>query len=75
MSTAELREELKIMIDKESDTSVLEALRVLLNKSGAQDSIKEELISRALKSEEDIAANRVYSRDEFENILTQRLKG
>jgi hypothetical protein len=44
MSTAELRTEIVEMIQSESDTSVLEAIRTLLYKLRIQDDAEDELL-------------------------------
>jgi len=64
MSTLELKSELQHMIERETDVTILKAIRTILVKTSLDPVLKEKLIVRALKSEEDIKAGRVYSRDE-----------
>ncbi len=74
MKTADIKTELRELIDKESDNSILEAIRTLLIKSRLNPVLKEKLTSRALKAEEDIKAGRVMNRKELELRLNKRLE-
>ncbi len=74
MKTADIKTELRELIDKESDNSILEAIRTLLIKSKLNPVLKEKLTSRALKAEEDIKAGRVMNRKELELRLNKRLE-
>lgn len=73
MKTADIKTELRELIDKESDNSILEAIRTLLKKTRLNPILKEKLTSRALKAEEDIKAGRVMNREELELRLDKRL--
>ena len=73
MNTAEIREELRNLIDQENDYSILEAIKTLLKKSSLDPVLKDKLISRAMKSEADIAEVRVMDRQEFEEKLNGRM--
>ena len=73
MNTAEIREELRNLIDQENDYSILEAIKTLLKKSSLDPVLKDKLISRAMKSEADIAEGRVMDRQEFEEKLNGRM--
>ena len=73
MGTVELRKELKGLIEKENDRSILEAIKTLLKKTRPDSTLKDKLTSRAAKSEEDITAGRVMDRQEFEQKLNGRL--
>lgn len=73
MKTKDIKEELITLIEKEKDLHILEAIKTLLVKSSLDPILKEKLTSRALKSEEDIQSGRVYSREEFEAKLDNRL--
>lgn len=60
----EIRAELQQMIEHETDVSVLLAIRTILLKTGLNPVLKEKLTARALRSEDDIKAGRVYSKEE-----------
>lgn len=64
MSAVDLKTELRQMIENETDMSILEAIRTILLKTGLNPVLKEKLTTRALKSEEDIKAGRVFDKDE-----------
>jgi len=65
MGVLELKTELQKMIEQENDISILKALRTLLEKTRLDPVLKEKLTSRALKSENDIKAGRLLSKDEM----------
>lgn len=69
MDTTNLKNELKTLISQENNPSILEAIKTLLINSSMDPVLKQKLSSRALKSEEDIKANRIYTREEFEKKL------
>lgn len=75
MSTAELKNELKHLIDSEGDSSLLEAIHTMLTNSSQDDLLKIKLTSRALKSESDIREGKVMDRSEFEKRLRERISG
>jgi hypothetical protein len=54
MNAADIKTELRELIENETDLHVLEAIKTLLKKSSLDSLFKEKLTSRALKSEEDI---------------------
>jgi len=60
----EIRHELIEFIQRESDTSILKAIRTLLSKKSLDSSMKEKLTQRAMKSENDIKAGRVFTQGE-----------
>ncbi|MCA2951407.1 hypothetical protein [Microcystis sp. M112S1] len=64
MGAMEIRTELQQMIEHETDLSVLQAIRTILLKTGLNPVLKEKLTARALRSEDDIKAGRVYSKEE-----------
>jgi hypothetical protein len=64
MGVVEIKTELQRMIEQETDVTVLEAIRTLLLKTTTKPILQEKLITRALKSEEDIAMGRIFSKDE-----------
>ncbi|MEX0882090.1 MAG: hypothetical protein WDZ72_01330 [Cyclobacteriaceae bacterium] len=73
MGAMDIKQELRKLIEKENDLRVLEAIKTLLVKSSLDPVLKEKLTSRALKAEEDIKAGRVYTREELEKKLDNRL--
>jgi hypothetical protein len=73
MGAIDIKRELSKLIEKENDLHVLEAIKTLLVSSSLDPVLKERLTSRALKAEEDIRAGRVYTREEFEKKLDDRL--
>jgi len=66
MKTEDIKTELRSLIEKETDTSILEAIKTLLKKSSLSSTLKEKLTSRALKAEKDISAGRLMDRKEIE---------
>jgi len=64
MSTIEIKSELQQMIEREMDMRVLEAIRTILQKTSLDPLLKEKLTTRALQSEKDIAAGRLFTKDE-----------
>ena len=72
MNTTDLRLELKKMIDNESDTQTLKAIKTLLKKSTPDPILKEKLSSRALKSEENIKEGKTFGRKDFGKKLQER---
>jgi hypothetical protein len=73
MATTDIKIELKKLIDQEADANVLEALKTLLIKTKLNATLQEKLISRALKSEEDINNQRVYNQEEIKEKTKQFL--
>ena len=73
MRTVDIKTELRELIEKETDSSILETIKTLLKKSSLNPTLKEKLSSRALKAEEDIIAGRVMNRKELEIRLNKRL--
>ena len=73
MKTIDIKQELRNLIEKEDDLHLLEAIKTLLVKSRLDPLLKNKLASRALKAEEDIKAGRVYTREEFEKKLDDKL--
>ena len=72
MSAVEIKTELQQMIEHENDISILEAIRTILLKTGLNPVLKEKLTLRALKSEEDIKAGRVFSKEEVIQRTTRK---
>lgn len=73
MKTRDIKGELITLIEREKDLHILEAIKTLLVKSSMDPVLKEKLTSRALNAEEDIQSGRVYTREEFEAKLDNRL--
>lgn len=73
MKAIDIKTELLTLIENETDNGILESIKAMLQKSSLNPELKEKLSSRALKSEEDIAAGRVMSREELEEKLNERL--
>ncbi len=61
MTAVEIRSELKGLIDRIWDRSVLEALRTLALRQAEQDDLSAELVRVADLSDEDIAAGRTHT--------------
>lgn len=64
MTALEIKTELKQLIDQQEDTSLLKAIKILLQKAGLDSSLREKLSGRALRAEKDIKDGRVMSRAE-----------
>ncbi len=73
MAATDIKHELRTLIEKENDLHILEEVRALLVKSSLDPMLKEKLTSRALRADEDIKAGRVYTREELEKRLDNRL--
>lgn len=73
MKAVDIKTELKDLIEKETDLRILEAVRALFTQKDLDPSIEKEMISRALKSEQDILEGRVYTIEEAEARLNKRL--
>ncbi|MEO0555106.1 MAG: hypothetical protein AAF149_18000 [Bacteroidota bacterium] len=73
MKAIDIKQELRSLIDQENDLHILEAIKTLLQKSSLDPVLKEKLTSRALKANEDIKAGRVYSREEAEAKIKERM--
>jgi hypothetical protein len=72
MTTVEIRSELKDLIDRIRDLSVLEALRTLALRQAEQDDLSAEMEHVADLSDEDIAAGRTHSIDEVKRWLDEQ---
>lgn len=70
MKSLNLKIELQKLIEQEHDISLLQAIRTLLQKNRLHPILKQKLTQRALQSEKDIKAGRVYSKEE----VMQRMK-
>ena len=65
MSATAIKIELKELIEKERDLSILKAIKALLRKTTLDNILREKLSQRALRSEEDINSGRVLNRKEI----------
>lgn len=72
MTALELRSELKDLIDRIRDLSVLDALRTLALRQAEQDDLASEMERMADQSEEAIARGDVYTRAEVEKWLNEQ---
>jgi hypothetical protein len=70
---ADIKAELKDLIDQETDLSLLEVVKALFTQEDYDPFVEKEMISRALKSEQDIKAGKVYTLGEAEDRLNERL--
>jgi len=64
MTDQEIKVELFQMIEKETDKTILEAIRIILQKTSLDPILKTKLTHHALRSEEDIKSNRVFTKQE-----------
>jgi hypothetical protein len=65
----DIKTELKQLIEKESDASILKAIRTLLTKSSLDSSLKSKLTTRALRSEQEIINSQLLDKDEVKKSL------
>lgn len=65
MNAAAIKTELKELIEKERDLSILKAIKALLRKTSLDTTLRKKLSQRAIRSEEDIKSGRVLSRKEI----------
>lgn len=71
MSTVELKTVLQRMIEQETDTNILQAILTILQKTSLNPVLKEKLTNRALKSEEDIQAGRLFNKEDVVKRISQ----
>lgn len=72
MTSVEIRSELKDLIDRIRDLSVLEALRTLALRQAEQDDLSAEMERVADLSDEDIAAGRTHTIDEVKRRMDEQ---
>lgn len=65
MSTIDIKIELKELIERERDPSILKAIKALLKKTTLDSILRDKLSQRAIQSEEDIKVGRVLGRAEI----------
>lgn len=73
MNVIGIKEELIKLIEEENDPGVLKAISTLLKKTSLDPVLKSKLSSRALKSNEDIDAGRLLSREDMERETDELL--
>lgn len=73
MKAVDIKTQLKDLIDQETNLSLLEAAKALLTQGDFDPSVEKEMVSRALKSEQDIKEGKVYTIEEAEARLNKRL--
>jgi hypothetical protein len=73
MNASDIKAELRVLIENETDLHILEAIKTLLKKSSLDPQLKEKLTARALKSEEDIKKGRLLNRNDFEQKLNTKV--
>ena len=66
MRVAEIKKELRQLIELENDPEILNAIRTLLSKSVKEFTLKEKLIARAIRSNSDIKEGRLLNRNDVE---------
>lgn len=65
--------ELKSLIDQETNLSLLKTVRALFTQKDFDPATEKEMMSRALKSEQDIKDGKVFTIEEAEARLNKRL--
>ena len=73
MKAIDIKTELKSLIEQETDLRILEAVKALFTQKDLDLTIEKEMISRALKSEQDIKEGKVYTIEEAESRVNKRL--
>ena len=71
MTTAAIKTKLQQMIKRETDMDILQTIHTILQRANLNQALKEKLTVRALKSEEDIIAGRVFSKKEVVQRTTR----
>lgn len=76
MSTLEMKQELVQLIQAEEDPSILEAIRDLLTHKTEEVNplLREKMITRLRKAEDDIKSGRVYTREEFKSKINEHIE-
>ena len=65
METIKIKSQLQKMIDEQEDINVLQAIYTLLQKTSLNPILKIKLANRAKKAESDIAAGRVFTKEDI----------
>ncbi len=66
MNAAEIKTELRQLIENEMDVNVLQAIHTLLLRATLDPELRDKMTSRALKSEDDIKKGRLFTKDEVQ---------
>jgi hypothetical protein len=74
MTTISIKTELKELIERERDVSILKAIKALLQKTTLDTTLREKLSRRAMRAEEDIKADRTFSRAEIVKQTNKLIK-
>lgn len=74
MTAIELRSELKLILDRISDTEILKAMRTLALRTAVQDEEEAEMNRMADLSDEAIRKGEVYSHEEVVKYISDRRK-
>ncbi len=73
MSSSEIKSELKTLIDKETDLEFLKDVKAIFDHENVDPSKEQEMISRVLKSEQDIREGKVFTIEESKDRLKKSL--
>jgi len=65
MNTIVIKSQLQKMIDEQDDINVLQAIYTLLQKTSLNSVLLTKLTNRAIRAEEDIAKDRIFTREEI----------
>lgn len=75
MSESEIKTELRELIEAESDLNVLETIKAILTQENESEPLLEKkLISRALKSKENVEQNQTFTKQEVDKRLEYLFK-
>ncbi|MEO8068127.1 MAG: hypothetical protein ABI599_10585 [Flavobacteriales bacterium] len=74
MTTAALKKKIKALVDRKTDTKVLEKVHDLLAKETKEERVRKRMLEVAEASERDIRAGRTYSLEEFDAHIDQFIK-
>jgi hypothetical protein len=74
MKVTEIKNEIQKLVETENDPDILKNVYEILEKAQQEARLKEVMLERALKAEEDIKAGRVYSFDEALQKSNENLK-
>lgn len=72
MNTLGIRSEVKRLIDREKDPSVLELIKSILSAGPLNKEMAEDMMRVALLSDEDIAAGRTHTVEEVRRWMAER---
>jgi|AntRauTorckE6833_2_1112554.scaffolds.fasta_scaffold08548_5 TPP-dependent 2-oxoacid decarboxylase len=69
-----IKSEIKLLIEEETDISILETVKTILKKTHQDPVLKEKLTQRAVASENDIKNDRILTREEVLNQVEGALQ-